>query len=165
MLNQPEWLYLDSIDTYFPTIEHLLNFKNRADFEQTLHQDWPVRLERSRGGGNYRCDFCGLDFKQWLTIDPEYRRMPDTLWGAVICLGCYRFICYRNGSAPEGAIQKDIDHSHLAPMSPRQDQNHQKNSRSYGQRIIRVALRKFTPKRLLAAAEARRRRNAERIRL
>jgi hypothetical protein len=165
MLNNPEWLYLDSIRPYFPTIEHLLAFKKKAQFEQTLLEDWPVRLEPAEGVSNYLCDFCGRNFLQWLTIDPEYRRMPDTLWEAVICLDCYRFICYRNGSSPEGVTQNDIEHSHLAPMSPKQDKKHRQNVFLYGRKIIEVAFRKFTSKRLIAATEASHRRAAERIRL
>ena len=165
MLNQPGWLYLDSVNPYFPTLADLLTFKMNAFYPHDVKQDWPVRLELSSGEAKYHCDICGLSFVQWLTIDPEYRRMPDTLWDAVICLDCYRFICYRNGSAPQGVVQRDIDHKHLSPMTARQDKNHRANVLAYGQEIIRVATHKFTPKMIRDAVNASRRRNADRIRI
>jgi len=53
--------------------------------------DFPDRYVRERSDrGWQRCDWCGDEFKLWMTSFENWERLPPPLWSAFLCVPCYR---------------------------------------------------------------------------
>ncbi len=126
--------------TYIPDTEYLVELYDswRADGrEVTLIESWPMRIQSSMNDVVYNCDVCGLDFAQWICRDEDFRLTPWPMWQAVLCLGCYQFIVYRNGAAPAEYVP--VQQPNLMLLPPTKAARQQAHARPTGRAIRQVA--------------------------